>query len=234
MKANNIIIVPETHWDREWYLPFQEFRARLVIMMDKMLNILKNDPDYKSFTLDGQTIPLEDYLEVRPEKKEEIKKYVKEGRLSIGPMYVLPDEFLVSGESLIRNFMIGYQISRKFGRVMKAGYIPDPFGHIAQLPQIIYGFEIPSVLFMRGFGNEFEENKLNMEFVWNAPCKAASVLGIFLIYGYGSLAWLKKTKINSVYEQDLEAIKEKIQDLLQMYFSIMAQIIMKHTLKSLK
>ena len=212
MKANNIIIVPETHWDREWYLPFQEFRARLVIMMDKMLNILKNDPDYKSFTLDGQTIPLEDYLEVRPEKKEEIKKYVKEGRLSIGPMYVLPDEFLVSGESLIRNFMIGYQISRKFGRVMKAGYIPDPFGHIAQLPQIIYGFEIPSVLFMRGFGNEFEENKLNMEFVWNAPSKAASVLGIFLIYGYGSLAWLKKTKINGVYEQDLEAIKEKIQD----------------------
>jgi len=212
MKANNIIIVPETHWDREWYLPFQEFRARLVIMMDKMLNILKNDPDYKSFTLDGQTIPLEDYLEVRPEKKEEIKKYVKEGRLSIGPMYVLPDEFLVSGESLIRNFMIGYQISRKFGRVMKAGYIPDPFGHIAQLPQIIYGFEIPSVLFMRGFGNEFEENKLNMEFVWNAPSKAASVLGIFLIYGYDSLAWLKRTKINGVYEQDLEEIKEKIQD----------------------
>ncbi|GAG77478.1 unnamed protein product [marine sediment metagenome] len=94
MKANNIIIVPETHWDREWYLPFQEFRARLVIMMDKLLNILRNNPDYKNFTLDGQTIPLEDYLEVRPEKEEEIEKYVKQGRLSIGPMYILPDEFL--------------------------------------------------------------------------------------------------------------------------------------------
>ena len=212
MKANNIIIVPETHWDREWYLPFQEFRARLVIMMDKMLNILKNDPDYKSFTLDGQTIPLEDYLEVRPEKKEEIKKYVKEGRLSIGPMYVLPDEFLVSGESLIRNFMIGYQISRKFGRVMKAGYIPDPFGHIAQLPQIIQGFEIPSILFWRGFGNEFEENKLKMEFTWNAPCKAASILGIYLIYGYGSLERLNGKKIKGEYKTALRTIKRRVQD----------------------
>ncbi|GAG43391.1 unnamed protein product, partial [marine sediment metagenome] len=118
MKANNIIIVPETHWDREWYLPFQGFRARLVIMMDKLLHILKTDPNYKNFVLDGQTIPLEDYLEVRPEMEEEIKKYVKQGRLSIGPMYVLPDEFLISGESLIRNLMIGHQIGRRFGRVM--------------------------------------------------------------------------------------------------------------------
>ena len=90
------------------------------------------NPAYKNFTLDGQTIPLEDYLEVCPGKEEEIKKYVKEGRLSIGPMYVLPDEFLVSGESIIRNFIIGHQISKRFGKVMNAGYIPDPFGHIDQ------------------------------------------------------------------------------------------------------
>ncbi|MHA1533717.1 MAG: hypothetical protein ACTSP8_03210, partial [Promethearchaeota archaeon] len=80
MKANHIIIVPETHWDREWYLPFQEYRAKLVLLMDKLLDILKSDPDYKNFTLDGQTIPLEDYLEVRPDREEEIKKYVKEKR----------------------------------------------------------------------------------------------------------------------------------------------------------
>jgi mannosylglycerate hydrolase len=212
MKANNIIIVPETHWDREWYLPFQEFRARLVIMMDKLLNLLKNDPDYKSFTLDGQTIPLEDYLDVRPEKEDEIKKYVKQGRLSIGPMYILPDEFLVSGESIIRNLIIGHQIGRRFGRVMKAGYIPDPFGHIAQLPQIIQGFEIPSILFWRGFSNEFEENKLNMEFIWNAPCKAASVLGIYLIYGYGSLERLNGKKIKGEFKTALRTIKLRIQD----------------------
>ncbi|MHA2266405.1 MAG: alpha-mannosidase [Promethearchaeota archaeon] len=210
MKTNNIIIVPETHWDREWYLPFQEFRARLVIMMDKLLNILKIDPNYNNFTLDGQVIPIEDYLEVRPDMEEKIREYVQKGRLSIGPMYVLPDEFLVSGESLIRNLMIGIQMSRKLGKFMNAGYIPDPFGHIAQLPQIVYGFEIPSVLFMRGFGNEYEENNLNMEFTWNSPGKAASILGIFLIYGYGSLAWLKRTKVNGEYKDDLKIIEESV------------------------
>ncbi|MBY8985568.1 MAG: hypothetical protein KGD65_10890, partial [Candidatus Lokiarchaeota archaeon] len=127
-------------------------------------------------------------------------------------MYVLPDEFLVSGESIIRNFIIGHQISKSFGRVMNAGYIPDPFGHIAQLPQIIYGCEIPSVLFMRGFGNEFEENNLNMEFTWNAPGNAASILGIFLIYGYGSLAWLKRTKIDGEFIADLNTINERVLD----------------------
>lgn len=212
MKANNIIIVPETHWDREWYLTFQEFRARLIIMMDKLLEILRTDPNYKSFTFDGQTIVLEDYLEVRPERVEEIKRYVKEGRLSIGPMYVLPDEFLVSGESLIRNLIIGHQIARKFGRVMKAGYIPDPFGHVAQLPQIIQGFEIPSILFWRGFGNEFEENNLNMEYIWNAPGNAASLIGIHLIYGYGSLESLNGKLIKGQYKPALRKIKLKVEN----------------------
>jgi len=182
-------------------------------MMDKLLDILKNDPNYKNFTLDGQVIPLEDYLEVRPEREEEIKQYVKEKKLSIGPMYVLPDEFLVSGESLIRNLLIGHQISRNFGRVMKAGYIPDPFGHITQLPQILSNFEIPSVLFKRGFGNEFEENNLNMEFIWNSPGNAASVLGIHLIFGYGSLEKLNTQKIRGEYKPALRRIKYLVKKL---------------------
>ena len=210
MKTNHIVIVPETHWDREWYLPFQEYRARLVIMMDRLLEILKTNPDYKNFTLDGQTIPIEDYLEVKPDKEEEIIKYVKERRLSIGPMYILPDEFLISGESMIRNLMIGHQIAKRFGRVMKAGYIPDPFGHIAQLPQILYGFEIPSILFWRGFGNEFEENDLNVEFNWNAPGNAASILAIHLILSYGSLANLSTTARGGVYKRALSKIKNVV------------------------
>jgi mannosylglycerate hydrolase len=181
-------------------------------MLDKLLEILRTDPNYKNFTFDGQVIPIEDYLEVRPEKEKEIRKYVKEGRLSIGPMYVLPDEFLVSGESLIRNLIIGHQIARRFGRVMKAGYIPDPFGHIAQLPQIIQGCEIPSILFWRGFGNEFEEEKLNMEFIWNAPGKAASTLAIFLIYSYGSLDQLNIKKLKGEYKPALRKIKRTIEN----------------------
>ncbi|MFX1312000.1 MAG: glycoside hydrolase family 38 C-terminal domain-containing protein, partial [Promethearchaeota archaeon] len=126
------------------------------------------------------------------------------------PMYVLPDEFLVSGESLIRNLLIGHQLSRKFGRVMKAAYIPDPFGHIAQLPQVIKGFEIPSVLFWRGFGNKFEENNLNIEFIWNSPGQAASVLGIHLLFGYGLLEKLNTKKIKGEYKPALRKIKDMV------------------------
>ncbi|MEJ2248333.1 MAG: glycoside hydrolase family 38 C-terminal domain-containing protein [Candidatus Lokiarchaeota archaeon] len=210
MKATKVILVPETHWDREWYLPFQEFRARLVLMMDKLLNILKANPNYKSFTLDGQIIPIEDYLEVRPEKEKEIKKYVKERRLSIGPMYILPDEFLVSGESLIQNLLIGHKIANNFGDVMKAGYIPDPFGHIAQLPQILKGFKIPSVLFWRGFGNEFEDRNLNVEFIWKSPCNSAEVIAIHLILSYGSLADIRTHKINGKFKSALRKIRRVI------------------------
>jgi len=210
MKANHIIIVPETHWDREWYLPFQEYRARLVILLDKLLEILRSNSEYKNFTFDGQTIPLEDYLEVRPDCEDEIKRYVKEKRLSIGPMYILPDEFLVSGESLIRNLLIGHQIARKFGRVMKAGYIPDPFGHIAQLPQILKGFEIPSVLFWRGFGNEFEDQNLNIEFLWNSPGNSSTIIAIFLMLSYGSVADLNLKSKSGRFSSALNKIKRVI------------------------
>ena len=210
MKANNIIIVQETHWDREWYLTFQEFRAKLVLLMDKLINILKSDPNYKNFTLDGQTIPLEDYLEVRPEMKQVIKEFVQKRRLSIGPMYLLPDEFLISGESIIRNFIFGFQMAREYGRVMRVAYIPDPFGHIAQLPQIISGFEISSVIFARGFGDEYKNKNLTMEFIWNAPENAASILGIHLIQGYGSVADIDTSKIDGKYKKALAKIKRTV------------------------
>jgi len=182
-------------------------------MMDKLLHILKTNPEYRNFTLDGQVIPIEDYLEVRPEAEEDIRRFVKEGRLSVGPMYILPDEFLVSGESLIRNLIFGICIAKNLGRAMKVGYIPDPFGHIAQLPQIVSGFDINSIMFERGFGDEFEENNLNMEFIWNAPNNAASVLGIHLIRGYGSLAQLNVTTENGKYGKALQKIERIVSDL---------------------
>ena len=95
----NIILVPHTHWDREWYQTFQQFRIRLVRAVDKLLDILDRDPDFSHFMLDGQTIVLDDYLEVRPEEEARLKRYAQSGRISVGPWYVQPDEFLVSGES---------------------------------------------------------------------------------------------------------------------------------------
>ena len=112
---NDIYVISLTHWDREWRFPYQKTRMLLVEMMDKVLEVLDNDPDYKCFHLDGQTILLEDYCQVRPENAERIRKYVQEKRLVIGPWYVLPEENQMSGESLVRNFVWGERIGAKYG-----------------------------------------------------------------------------------------------------------------------
>jgi len=93
------LVVPHTHWDREWYLPFEFFRLRLGSVVDGVLDTLERDPSFTSFTLDGQAIVLEDYLEVRPEHAGRLQALLEAGRLEVGPSYVLPDEILVGGES---------------------------------------------------------------------------------------------------------------------------------------
>ncbi len=161
----NIVLVPHTHWDREWYQTFQQFRIRLVHVVDKLLDIMDRDPDFSHFMLDGQTIVIDDYLEVRPEEEERLKKYTRNGRITVGPWYVQPDEFLVSGESLIRNLQIGLKRAAEFAEPMRVGYVPDCFGHIAQLPQILQGVEIDNAVFWRGIGSEARQSEL----YWVAP-----------------------------------------------------------------
>lgn len=161
----SIILVPHTHWDREWYQTFQQFRIRLVRTIDKLLDILDRDPKFNYFMLDGQTIVLEDYLEVRPDQEERLKKYTRSGRILVGPWYLQPDEFLVSGESLVRNLQIGLRQAAEYGEPMRVGYVPDCFGHVAQLPQILRGFGIDNAVFWRGVGDEAHKS----EFYWAAP-----------------------------------------------------------------
>ncbi|HLJ34855.1 MAG TPA: glycoside hydrolase family 38 C-terminal domain-containing protein [Ktedonobacteraceae bacterium] len=170
-----IILVPHTHWDREWYQTFQQFRMRLVHTVDALLDILDQDSAFSHFMLDGQTIVLDDYLEVQPQNEERLRRYIQAGRIQIGPWYVQPDEFLVSGESLIRNLQIGFRRAADFGEPMRIGYVPDCFGHIAQLPQILQGFGIESAVFWRGVGAEARKS----EFYWTAP-DGSSVLVLHL------------------------------------------------------
>ena len=160
-----IFYINSTHWDREWYVPFQSFRYNLVEMMDGLLSVLENDPSYRMFCFDGQSIVLEDYLEVAPENADRLGKLIRDGRLVIGPWYVMPDEFLVSGESLIRNLVQGHAIARKWGvEAWKYGYVCDIFGHIAQLPQILNGFGIRGAFISRGAGDQKHSH-----FVWRSP-----------------------------------------------------------------
>jgi alpha-mannosidase len=159
----DIHVVSHTHWDREWYLTHEQFRFRLVALIDRLLDLLDANPSYKFFHLDGQTIVLEDYLEIRPEQEPRLRKAVESGRVLIGPWYVMPDEFLVSGESLVRNLMRGHRISRAFGTPMPVGYLPDLFGHIGQMPQIWRQFGLDNTILWRGFGGR------DAEYWWEGP-----------------------------------------------------------------
>ena len=166
MKVTDIYLLSGTHWDREWYETFQGFRNRLVKMVDDILDYMEETPEFETFHFDGQTIVLEDYTEIAPENSKRLQKLISESRIKIGPWYDMPDEFLVSGESLIRNLMRGFGLSKKWGtEPWKFGYICDIFGHIAQMPQIFNGFGIDYALLGRGTNEEDERSF----FVWQSP-----------------------------------------------------------------
>jgi mannosylglycerate hydrolase len=179
-------LVPHTHWDREWYLPFQVFRLKLVHMLDLLIDTFERDPAFTAFTLDGQTSILEDYLEIRPERRKQLESWVRQGRLLIGPWYVLPDEFLVSPEALVRNLLTGCSDCAGFGARMDVGYIPDPFGHIGQMPQILRGFGIDCAAFRRGLDDQ------PCELWWEAP-DGSRLLTAYLRDGYDNAARLPTT-----------------------------------------
>jgi alpha-mannosidase len=174
-------VVPHTHWDREWYLPFQAFRMRLVDVLDDLLPRMRRDPSYGRFLLDGQLAVVDDYLAVRPEAAEIIRELVGSGRLSIGPWYTLPDEFLVSGETLIRDLQLGLRTAARYGGAMAVGYLPDMFGHVAQMPQILQQFGFDDAVVWRGVPAAVDRSG----FWWTAP-DGSTVRAEYLPQGYGN------------------------------------------------
>jgi mannosylglycerate hydrolase len=177
--ARRVDVVPHTHWDREWYAPFAVFRLRLVEVLDGLLALMESDPGYRSFLLDGQMAMVDDYLEVRPENEGRLRRLAAEGRLSVGPWYVLMDEFLVSGETILRNLELGLERAASFGGAMAVGYLPDMFGHIAQMPQILALAGIPDAVVWRGVPSAVERDA----FVWEAP-DGSAVRAQYLVTGY--------------------------------------------------
>ena len=160
-----------THWDREWYEPFQEYRMWLVELMDDLLDLLEANDAYLCFHLDGQTVVVEDYLEIRPENRDRLVNLIRAGRILAGPWYDLPDEWLISGESFVRNLQTGIRVCRSLGASpMMYGYTPDMFGHIAALPKIMNGFGIRAGVVWRGTTDE----TYPAHFVWT--CRDGSRL----------------------------------------------------------
>ncbi len=183
-KSYTIHVVSHTHWDREWRYPFQEFRMLLVDMFDRLIELLDNNPDYKYFLLDSQTIPLEDYLAIKPEKEPDLKRHIKAGRIHIGPWYCLPDTPEISGESIIRNLLMGMLITEAWEGQKWSGYSPFSFGQSSQMPQIYRGFGLDHIFFYRGNNNRVTKH----EFIWEAP-DGSQVMGMRSVNPYGRANW---------------------------------------------
>lgn len=186
-------IISHSHWDREWYLPYEKHHMLQVEFMDTLIETLEKDSEYKSFHLDGQTIMIEDYLEVRPEKKESIKKLVEAGRIHVGPWYILQDEWLTSSEANVRNLQIGHRDSKEYGNVCKIGYFPDSFGNMGQAPQILKEVGIDTAVFGRGvkptgFNNQVGDGDFESKYSemhWQSA-DGSKVLGILFANWYSN------------------------------------------------
>ena len=191
---NKVHVVAHTHWDREWYRPFQYFRTKLVFVIDTILDTLEKDDEFRFFLLDGQSIVLDDYLEVKPEARERLKNLISKGRLIVGPWYIQPDEFAPDGESLIRNLLLGISSAENFGKSMRVGYLPDSFGQSAQMPQILRGFDISSAVMMRGVPAYSLEQT---EFRWQG-LNGDEVLSVYLPKGYSNAMFLPDSPLKAV------------------------------------
>lgn len=185
MSARRVAVVPHTHWDREWYKSYQEFRLNLVDLIDTLIPLLESDAGYPYFMLDGQMAVVDDYLEVRPEAEERLRTLAAAGRIGMGPWYVLMDEFLASGETIIRNLQMGIRRAAAFGGAMEVGYLPDMFGHIAQMPQILRLTGFTDTVVWRGVPSSISKTG----FFWEAP-DGSTVRAEYLPVGYGNGAAL--------------------------------------------
>lgn len=210
-------IVSHSHWDREWYLPFEKHRTKLIELLDTAMELFETDENYRSFHLDGQTIVLDDYLEIRPQNREKIEKYVKEGRFHAGPWYILQDEFLTSGEAAVRNLLTGMKEAKEYGAVCPVGYFPDAFGNAGQMPQLLKQAGMKAVVFGRGvkpvgFNNETKEGgayeSTYSEMNWESM-DGSSLLGILFAnwYNNGAEIPVEEEAAKAYWEERLKAAR---------------------------
>ncbi|MGE8204626.1 alpha-mannosidase [Heyndrickxia sp. NPDC080065] len=188
-------IISHSHWDREWYLPFEKHRYYFIKLMNNLIDQFKKEGNaFQSFHLDGQTVLLEDYFAVHPENREIVKQLIEEKKLYIGPWYVLQDAFLTSSEANVRNLLIGMNDTKAYGHVSKIGYFPDTFGIYGQAPQLLKQAGIDTAAFGRGvkptgFNNTVSDTPSFespfSEMIWKSP-DGSSVLGILFANWYSN------------------------------------------------
>ena len=195
----DVIAYIHTHWDREWYREFEVFRMRLLRVFDNILDML-NEEMIPSFYFDGQVSALDDYLEMRPEKKNLVVSLIQRKKLFVGPFYCLTDEFLTDKTCFTKNLEIGIKTAKKYGCNDFIGYLPDTFGHSQNVVEILRNFGINKCVVWRGCGD------FPSEFKW---CGMDTVN---LVRGYFNDTFSIKTSIEKKAEllkDNLDKIAEK-------------------------
>ncbi len=195
--AIQVNVVPHTHWDREWYRPYPRFRMQLVELLDVLLPELDSNSGYAHFQLDGQMAVVDDFLEIRPDRRADLQRLAAEGKVTMGPWYTLPDEFLVSGETIIRDLQLGLAEAEDFGGAMEVGYLPDMFGHVAQMPQIFRQFGFDDAVVWRGVPAAVT----TPAFTWEGP-DGSRIRAEYLSDGYSNGARLPRHGKNLVEQLD--------------------------------
>ncbi|MEO1772083.1 alpha-mannosidase [Candidatus Enterococcus ferrettii] len=207
-----VYIISHSHWDREWYMAYEQHHMRLVQLMDDLLDLIEHDPEFHSFHLDGQTIILDDYLQVRPERKAAVQRAIASGKLQIGPFYILQDDFLISSESNARNMLIGMEESKKWGTPVMLGYFPDTFGNMGQTPQMMKQANLAAAAFGRGvkpigFDNEVLEDRYTSQYSemnWQGP-DGTEIFGLLFAnwYSNGNEIPAEETAAKAFWDQKL-------------------------------
>lgn len=199
-----IRLILHTHWDREWYQPFERFAERLVPTIDLVLDTMRSDPRLTHFHLDGQLALVDDYLARRPDRAGELHSLIAEGRLSCGPWITLVDEFLVSGESIVRSLDDGLRRGDAIGGALRVGYVPDQFGHVGQLPQILANAGIDTAVTWRGVPAAVETG----EFLWRSP-DGSEVLVAYMPFGYAQGARMESSDEDFVKRLQSELVRSE-------------------------
>ena len=183
MGKKKVHIIPHTHWDKEWYFTASRSKVYLMRHVQEVINLLRNNPDYPAYLLDGQTSLIEDYLTYYPQDKAVISELIRSKRLFVGPWYTQTDQLVVSAESIVRNLYYGIKGAEKYGHSMKIAYCPDVFGQGGNMPQIYNHFELEGSIFWRGIA---DDRLKQLEFLWEGS-DGSTILSnqLYFAYYYG-------------------------------------------------
>ena len=156
--------LPNSHLDVVWMWTLDETVRKTARTLASTLRLLDRYPHYRF--LFSQAILMQMVKDHFPRLYQRARDAVRNGRLDYtGAMWVEPDSNLPSGESLVRQLLLGNRFAREeFGRPSRLLYLPDVFGCSGALPQILAKAGVPYFMTVKIHTNE--DNRFPYAWFW--------------------------------------------------------------------